>query len=105
MADETTLQLAVRSTDQLIAMEEYEAAARILENYLSVYPPDAGLLSRLGRIRLQQSRAAEAAELFQQALKAQSPSPAVREHAAEAVNVDGQSRPPPRDRAGPAGTV
>jgi Flp pilus assembly protein TadD len=63
------LHLAIRSVDHLVLIGQTEAAATILENYLQVHPPVPEVLSRLGRIRLEEGRSEEAARLLEQALK------------------------------------
>lgn len=64
----SALQLAIRSADHLLVLGRMDAAATILENYLFAYPPAAPILTRLGRIRLEQGRSQEAAELLKRAL-------------------------------------
>ena len=66
------LNLAIRSADHLMLLGQPEAAATILENYLLAHPPAAQVFSRLGRIRLEQGNAAEAAKLLERSLRCSS---------------------------------
>lgn len=68
--------LAIHSSDHLIAHKHYVAAARILERYLSMHPPHASVLRRLGRIRLMQGRPDDAVPLLSAALQLDVPAPA-----------------------------
>lgn len=69
--------LAINASDHLVAMKRLEAAASILQNYLSAHDACPAVLRRLGRIRLAQQNPVEAAELFKRALSAYRESPAV----------------------------
>lgn len=62
------LMLAIHTADHLVDRGEPEAAADVLQRYLAAHAPRAQVLRRLGRVRLSQGRAAEAAELLEQAL-------------------------------------
>ncbi len=62
------LKLVVTASDALMAKARPDEAAKILERYLAVHPPNPEVLRRLGRIRLAQGRPAEAAPLLEQAL-------------------------------------
>lgn len=65
--------LAIHSSDHLVANEHYVAAANILERYLKLHPPHAGVLRRLGRIRLMQGRPTDAVPLLTEALRLERP--------------------------------
>lgn len=60
--------LAVRTADHLARTQQYDAAAAILENYLSIHGPEAEILRRLGAVRLRQGRPRDAALLLERAL-------------------------------------
>lgn len=60
--------LAVNAADHLVAKKRLDAAASILENYLSAYEEHPDVLRRLGRIRLAQGRPKDAAPLLERAL-------------------------------------
>lgn len=60
--------LAINAADHLVDKGRLDAAASILENYLSAHPQNPEILRRLGRIRLEQGRADEAMTLLQSAL-------------------------------------
>jgi hypothetical protein len=60
--------LAVRTADHLARTQQYDAAAAILENYLTVHGPEAEIMRRLGAVRLRQGRARDAALLLERAL-------------------------------------
>ena len=60
--------LALNAADHLMAKGRLDAAASILQNYLSTSRPEPEVLQRLGRIYLAQGRSAEAVPLLQQAL-------------------------------------
>jgi hypothetical protein len=60
--------LAMRTAEHLARTQQLDAAAHILENYLSVHGADAEILRTLGAIRLRQGRAGEAALLLERAL-------------------------------------
>jgi hypothetical protein len=62
------LELALQSADHLVALGEDEAAANILQHYVDIHPPHPLVFQRLGRLRLKQGRAAEAARLLERAL-------------------------------------
>lgn len=62
--------LAANASDHLVRMRRFDAAASILENYLSANPAHPEILRRLGKIRLQQGRPEAAARAFEQALEA-----------------------------------
>lgn len=70
------LMLAIRTADHLLERQESAAAADVLERYLAAHPPHGRVLQRLGRVRLMQGRAAEAAHLLEQALECGAPEPA-----------------------------
>lgn len=61
--------LATNAADHLIATRRFDAAASILQNYLSAHPPYPGILRRLGKIRLSQGRPRDAVILFRAALR------------------------------------
>lgn len=60
--------LAVNAADHLIGKNRLDAAASILENYLSAHPESADILRRLGRIRLLQGNPEIAVPLFERAI-------------------------------------
>jgi len=60
--------LAINAADHLVRKERFDAAASILENYLSAHPECADIVRRLGRIHLAQGRPDLATPLFQRAL-------------------------------------
>lgn len=62
------IHLALNAADHLVSKGRFDAAASILQNYLSTNRPDPQVLQRLGRIYLSQGRSAEAVPLLQQAL-------------------------------------
>lgn len=61
--------LALNAADHLVSKGRLDAAASILQNYLSTNRPDPQVLQRLGRVYLAQGRSAEAVPLLQQALQ------------------------------------
>ena len=61
--------LAISTADHLVKMNRLDAAAQILENYLSAHPENADVLRRLGRIRLSQGQPQAAAPLLERALR------------------------------------
>ena len=61
--------MAINASDHLVRMKRLDAAASILENYLSAHPPSSEILRRLGKIRLAQGRPDEAAQAFESALE------------------------------------
>ena len=60
--------LALNAADHLMSKGRLDAAASILQNYLSTNHPDGSVMQRLGRIYLAQGRSEEAVHLLQQAL-------------------------------------
>lgn len=60
--------LALNAADHLIIKKRPDAAASILENYLSAHPACPATLRCLGRVRLEQRRPDLAVPLFRQAL-------------------------------------
>ena len=60
--------LALNAADHLMSKGRLDAAASILQNYLSTNQPDGAVMQRLGRIYLAQGRSEEAVHLLQQAL-------------------------------------
>ncbi len=60
--------LALNAADHLVSKGRLDAAASILQNYLSTNHPDGSVLQRLGRIYLAQGRSEEAILLLQKAL-------------------------------------
>ena len=62
------LDLAIKSSDYLVAHLQLEAAASLLERYLLFHPPHTAILNRLGQVRLLQGRSSDAATLLKQAL-------------------------------------
>lgn len=82
------LELALRSADHLIGLGEDEAAANILQHYVDAHPPHPQVYQRLGKLRLKQGRAAEAARCFEKALAlghAKRPAPAC-----DSIQITGQ---------------
>ncbi|MEO0974179.1 MAG: hypothetical protein AAFX85_13890 [Pseudomonadota bacterium] len=73
---EKALVLAITTADHLVACGEHEAAASVLQCYVDAYSPHAGILQRLGRVRLSQGRSAEAAQHLEEALALTAASPA-----------------------------
>lgn len=61
--------LAISTADHLVRKKRLDAAALILENYLSAHPENADVLRRLGRIRLSQGQPQVAAPLLERALR------------------------------------
>jgi hypothetical protein len=61
--------LAVRTAQHLARSQQLDAAARILENYLTVHGAEAEILRLLGGLRLRQGRARDAALLLERALE------------------------------------
>ena len=60
--------LAINAADHLVRKKRFDAAASILENYLSAHPESADIVRRLGRIYLSQGRADLATPLLKRAL-------------------------------------
>ncbi len=60
--------LALNAADHLVSKGRLDAAASILQNYLSTNDPEPMVMQRLGRIYLTQGRSAEAVPLLQEAL-------------------------------------
>ena len=60
--------LAVRTAEHLERTHQLDAAADILEKYLSVHGAEAEIMRLLGGMRLKQGRAREAALLLERAL-------------------------------------
>ncbi len=60
--------LALNAADHLVSKGRLDAAASILQNYLSTNDPEPMVMQRLGRIFLAQDRSAEAVPLLQEAL-------------------------------------
>ncbi len=60
--------LALNAADHLMVKKRPDAAASILENYLSAHPACPATLRCLGRVRLEQRRPDLAAPLFRRAL-------------------------------------
>jgi hypothetical protein len=60
--------LATRTAEHLERTHQLDAAADILEKYLSVHGPEAEIMRLLGGMRLKQGRAREAALLLERAL-------------------------------------
>jgi hypothetical protein len=77
--------LAVRTAEHLARTHQYDAAADILENYLSVHGAEAEIMRLLGGIRLQQGRARDAAILLERALSRHFECEAVRRAARRAA--------------------
>lgn len=61
--------LAINAADHLVAKKRLDAAASILENYLSAHEESADILRRLGRIRLELKQPEEAARHLRRALE------------------------------------
>jgi len=61
--------LAVRTAEHLARSQQLDAAAHILENYLTVHGAEAEILRLLGGMRLRQGRARDAALLLERALE------------------------------------
>lgn len=61
--------LAINAADHLVVKNRLDAAASILENYLSAHAECAEVLQRLGRIRLAQGSPDAAVPLFERALR------------------------------------
>jgi Flp pilus assembly protein TadD len=74
--------LAINAADHLVGKGRLDAAASILENYLSAHAESPDIVRRLGRIRLQQGRPDLATQLLQRALRLY----------AETDSTDGASR-------------
>jgi len=61
--------LAVRTAEHLARSQQFDAAALILENYVTVHGAEAEILRLLGGVRLRQGRARDAALLLERALE------------------------------------
>ncbi|MEO0421087.1 MAG: tetratricopeptide repeat protein [Pseudomonadota bacterium] len=85
--------LAIRTADHLLERQESSAAADVLERYLAAHPPHGRVLQRLGRVRLMQGRAAEAAHLLEQALECCAPEPAMDDEVVAICTDDQQLAP------------
>ena len=59
--------LALNAADHLVSKGRLDAAASILQNYLSTNDPEPMVMQRLGRIFLAQGRSSEAVPLLQEA--------------------------------------
>lgn len=62
--------IAINAADHLVAKNRLEAAAAILEKYLSTHRDCPEVLRRLGRIRLAMRQPDDAAALFERSLAA-----------------------------------
>ncbi|MEO1574034.1 MAG: tetratricopeptide repeat protein [Pseudomonadota bacterium] len=62
--------IAINAADHLVAKNRLEAAASILEKYLSTHRDCPEVLRRLGRIRLAMQQPDDAAALFERSLAA-----------------------------------
>ena len=60
--------LAINAADHLVRKGRLDAAASILENYLSAHPENPDVMRLLGRIRLKEGRPDLATPLLQRAL-------------------------------------
>lgn len=88
--------LALNAADHLMSKGRLDAAASILQNYLSTNQPDGSVLQRLGRIYLAQGRSEEAIHLLQQALTCfqnQSPAGALRADGVAGANFSSIAPP------------
>lgn len=91
--------LAIRTADHLLEREEPAAAADVLERYLAAHPPHGRILQRLGRVRLMQGRAAEAAHLLEQALDCRSTATLAEEVVTLSTDGERNSTTPPNAAA------
>ena len=92
--------LAVRTAEHLARAHQHDAAADILEKYLTVHGAEAEIMRLLGGIRLSQGRARDAALLFERALARHFECEAARRAAKRAgESVEAAEAPPPEDEA------